>query len=303
MHGMMIVALVLIFNAALVANANADELSDFESGRQLYERGQYQEAAEEFQSLVGGRFPNAQNPIIRLEARKYLGASYLFIERPNAARRQFRLILEEDPGYEIDPVAFPKSVVETFLEVQSKVQLQQNRVREKEAAQEFREREAQMRNLVLEQERIRRLEELVASETIEQVNSRWIAALPFGIGQFQNGDRRLGIGLAVVESTFLVASFATFIAHNRLRNESPNPNELARAQRAERALRITNWVSSGVFGGVAIGGIIDAQLRFKPVIQSTRQRELPENLRKKESSGTSWQLELGLGGGRLSVRY
>ena len=46
-----------------------------------------------------------------------------------------------------------------------------------------------------------------------------IAALPFGIGQFQNEDRELGIMFAVTQSAFLAGSIATFIGHNSLRDD------------------------------------------------------------------------------------
>jgi len=257
--------LVFVLMAAFAQPVAADELSDFESARRNYDKQNYAKAARGLESLVGGVVPRATNPVVRLEARKYLGATYLFLGKKDAAREQFRSLLEEDPDYDIDPVAFPEAVVR--------------------------------------KQRIQALEELAAVETVERVNSRWIAVLPFGIGQFQNQSRKLGIMFAVTETASLAASIATFIGHNSLRDENPAPNEIERARRVERALRIGNWVSVGAFLSFAVAGVIEAEVRFKPVIRTTRKRELPEDIESPQTTGPQIRLELGLTGGKLRLDF
>jgi hypothetical protein len=268
-----------------------------------YDKQSYTKAAKGLESLVGGVVPRARNPVVRLEARKYLGATYLFLGKKDAAREQFRLLLEEDPDYDIDPVAFPEAVVQTFQEVQKKVEAENARKSALDAARRKRERADELDELISQQQRIRMLEELAATETVEKVNSRWIAALPFGIGQFQNEDRKLGIMFAVTESAFLAASIATFIGHNSLRDENPAPSEIERARRVEKALRIGNWVSVGAFVSFAVAGIIEAEVRFKPVIRTTRKRELPEATESPRTTGPQIRLELGLAGGKMRLDF
>ncbi|KPK48703.1 MAG: hypothetical protein AMJ63_17935 [Myxococcales bacterium SG8_38_1] len=108
---------------------------------------------------------------------------------------------------------------------------------------------------------------------------------------------------AVTESAFLAASIATFIGHNSLRDENPAPSEIARAQRVEKALRIGNWVSVGALVSFYIAGVIEAEVRFKPVIRSTRKRELPEELQRPESRGPEVRFQLGLTGGKIRVDF
>jgi hypothetical protein len=295
--------LVFVLMAAFALPVAADELSDFESARRNYDKQNYAKAARGLESLVGGAVPRATNPVVRLESRKYLGATYLFLGKKEAAREQFRSLLEEDPGYDIDPVAFPEAVVQTFQEVQKEVAAERARKDALEAVRQKRERSDEVEELIRQQERIRALEELAAVETVEKVNSRWIAALPFGIGQFQNQDRPLGIMFAVTQSAFLVASIATFIGHNSLRDENPAPSEIERAQRVERALRIGNWVSVGAFLSFAVAGIIEAEVRFKPVIRTTRKRELPEDTQSPQTTGPQIRLELGLTGGKMRLDF
>jgi tetratricopeptide (TPR) repeat protein len=295
--------LVLVLMAAFALPVAADELSDFESARRNYDKQNYAKAARGLESLVGGVVPRATSPVVRLESRKYLGATYLFLGKKEAAREQFRALLEEDPEYDIDPVAFPEAVVQTFQEVQQEVAAKRAREDALEAGRRQREQSDEVEELIRQQERIRALEELAAVETVEKVNSRWIAALPFGIGQFQNQDRPLGIMFAVTESAFLVASIATFIGHNSLRDENPAPSEIDRARRVERALRIGNWVSVGAFLSFAVAGVIEAEVRFKPVIRTTRKRELPEDTRSPQTTGPQIRLELGLTGGRMRLDF
>ncbi|MBW1874430.1 MAG: hypothetical protein DRH30_09730 [Deltaproteobacteria bacterium] len=295
--------LLFVLMAAFAQSVAADELSDFESARRNYDKQNYAKAARGLESLVGGAVPRAINPVVRLEARKYLGATYLFLGKKDAAREQFRSLLEEDPDYDIDPVAFPEAVVQTFQEVQEKVAAERARKDALAAARRERERTNEVEDLIRQQQRIQVLEELAAAETVEKVNSRWIAALPWGIGQFQNQDRKLGIMFAVTEAAFMAASIATFIGHNSLRDENPAANEIERAQRVEKALRIGNWVSVGAFLSFAVAGVIEAEVRFKPVIRTTRQRELPDDIESPQTTGPQIRLELGLTGGKLRLDF
>lgn len=295
--------LVVVLMAAFAMPAAADELSDFEAARRSYDKQSYSKAARGLESLVGGAVPRARNPVVRLEARKYLGATYLFLGKEEAAREQFRLLLEEDPDYDIDPVAFPEAVVTTFQEVQREVTSERAEKEALETARQQRERAGELEELIRQQQRMQALEELAVTETVEKVNSRWIAALPFGIGQFQNEDRGLGIMFAVTESAFLAASIATFIGHNSLRDENPAPSELDRARRVERALRIGNWVSVGALVSFYIAGVVEAEVRFKPVIRKTRPRELPDELESPQSSRPQFRLNLGLTGGSMRLDF
>jgi len=295
--------LVVVLMAAFALPVAADELSDFEAARRNYDKQSYAKAARGLESLVGGVVPRARNPVVRLEARKYLGATYLFLGKDEEAREQFKLLLEEDPDYDIDPVAFPSAVVEAFQEVQAEVTAAVARQKALDEARRQRERAGELEELIEEQQRIQGLEELAATETVEKVNSRWIAALPFGIGQFQNQNRKLGIMFAVTESAFLAASIATFIGHNSLRDENPAPDEIERAQRVEKALRIGNWVSVGALVSFYIAGVVEAEVRFKPTIRSTRQRELPDELQRPQSRRPEIRFHLGLTGARMRVDF
>ncbi|MCA9531324.1 MAG: hypothetical protein KC543_14445 [Myxococcales bacterium] len=292
----------------VAGHAAADELDDFERARALYVAQDYPGAARAFEHLVGTDPPRLQNPVLRLESRKYLAASYLFLGRKSAARAQFSAILDEDPTYTIDAVSFPQAVIQLFDEVReahhAKIEEATRKKREAEASAQAAAEKARAQELA----RLGRLEQLASTVTVEERHSRWIAALPFGAGQFQNGDARLGRTFAITESILAATSVVTWALHTSLRNEGAEAHQptsrirRVAARRAERAYRITNQVSFGAFALVAAVGVLEAQLRFEPVTRRTRERPLPADLRGAANART---LAVGVGptGASVIVRF
>lgn len=247
-------------------DARADDLEQFEKARSSYEAHDYETAAARFGELVEGPALQLQSRPLVLESRKYLGASYLFLGREADAERQFEILLRNDPEYRIDPVAFPQAVYVTFEHVRAQLQTEQQQ-------RDARVEEQKRRQQQTEQMRRQQLEMLANTEVVERVNSRWVAAIPFGVGQFKNGDPRSGMALAITEGLLAAISITTFALHEALRNEQPNDNKVEEAQRAEKGFRYANWASTGLLVATMIGGIIDAEVRFRPVVRTTRQRQ------------------------------
>jgi hypothetical protein len=98
--------------------------------------------------------------------------------------------------------------------------------------------------------------------------SRWIAALPFGAGQFQNGDVGLGVLFAVSESLFGIASIASVAYVGALVRTTPGrvSDVSSLNQRLEIATTV-NRVTFGGFAALAVAGVLEAQVNFgrKPV--------------------------------------
>jgi len=278
-----VLALALCLSAA---TARADDLEDFERARRAYDDQAFMLAVQRFETLVGGETPALQSRPLVLESRKYLGAAYLFVGRRDAAERQFERLLGDDPTYDIDPVAFPAEVITVFAAVRVRVERQRRATEEarRRAEEQARRREAE--RIIRERERMARLIELAETEREVQENSRWIGLIPFGVGQFQNGHPGVGVAFAVTESVLAVASIITYILHESIRNDiqplpfgETEPSERRDARVAATGLRISNWVSTALLGAVAVGGIVEAQIRFVPVVETTRRRPLPPDLR------------------------
>jgi len=264
----------------LPAAAHAQEdLDAYEHATQAYDDGDYDEAVRRFEALVGGEIPRLDNPYLVLEARRLLAASYLYVDRSADAAEQFRKILEQDFDYQ-----FPRTMAREVVQLWDRVREEERERREREARQQ-QEEEARRRARALErlrraEERMLRLEELAMTETVEQRNSRLVALVPFGVGQFQNGHDVLGWTLAVSEVLLVGTAVVSFIIHQGLATAEHDEvaGDEAGFVAAEEASRLTNQISLAALAAVAIGGILDAQLRFVPSVQTTRQRTLPEDL-------------------------
>ncbi|MEM6957744.1 MAG: hypothetical protein AAF411_10195 [Myxococcota bacterium] len=284
---------------ATVSSARADELSDFSEAQATYDRGAYAEAVRLFEALVGGEVPTIRNEILIVESRKYLGAAYLFQDRRPDAERQFELLLRESPDYALDPLAFSAAIQETFAAVRERLE---GEAAQREAERERLERERrerEMRDLVRQQERIAQLESLARQETVEERSSRWLATLPFGTGQFQNGHRSLGLALLTTQVFLASASTITFFYHRFLINESNDGADVPES--LERGVRITNQITTGAFAAVAVAGVIDAHVRFEPIRRTTRERPLPPEL-EPDAVAEQPTLHLQLGAGYAGFR-
>jgi hypothetical protein len=96
-----------------------------------------------------------------------------------------------------------------------------------------------------------------------EAKSRWIASVPFGAGQLQNGDDDLGWALLITETVLLGSSIALYVAHEDLRGGHVPSNEAESAVQEEAGLRIGNWVTFGLFAAVAATGIFEAHLTLE----------------------------------------
>ncbi len=284
----LLAALLFSCLSAFSGRAMAGELEDFEEARSAYSEHNYEEAARRFERLVGGAVPQLRNEVLVIESRKYLGAAYLFVDREDDARQQFSLLLEADSTYQLDPLSFPQEVLQVFDSVRTE-RAQAAAQEEQEAQQRLEQiNAAQIERILLQQERMRRLEALAQERVVERTNSRWIAALPFGIGQFQNGDRSAGIAFLTIESALALGTVATWGWHqwlgNRLedvlaiRDEDEQRIALESFEQGEFTSRVLNIGMFSALMLTAIIGIVHAQARFVPVDRDVEERPLPDDL-------------------------
>jgi hypothetical protein len=126
---------------------------------------------------------------------------------------------------------------------------------------------------------------LAQEETVRTPRSRWLALVPFGVGQFQNENKPLGylfltseILLAATTLTTLGVETHLVLATSQI--DKPDPSNKP---------RIDNWYSalnysSYAWLGVSLVGILEAQLSFVPEDRKLRKRPLPPELRPTTSS-------------------
>jgi len=276
-------ALATLFWAALTClpgpAARANDFEEFESARNAYEAQDYALAVKRFAALGGGDSPTLTNRSLLLESKKYLGASYLFLGKLTQAEAEFERLLRMDPQYILDPLAFPGEVQRLFAGVKSRLDSERRVAEEERRREQDRLQKLETERVSSERRRWEQLTQLAQTERVQEVHSRWVALMPFGVGQLQNGHGDLAAVLAVSEGSLLLVSFVSWVVHENLRGQEPRPNQRDEFNVTERVSRYTNQISLGLFGAVALTGIIDAQLRFQETVATERKRELPVELR------------------------
>jgi tetratricopeptide (TPR) repeat protein len=264
--------------ATQAAAVRANDFEEFESARTAYETQDYARAAKLFDALGGGDTPALTNRSLLLESKKYLGASYLFLGQLRGAEQEFERLLRMDPQYMLDPLGFPEEVQRLFAQVKTRLDTER-----KVAEDERRREENRLRTLETQREqhdssRWVRMREMAETEHVSEVRSRWVAMVPFGVGQFQNGHVSLGAILAVSEGSLLAIGVVSWAVHENLRGLQPTASERDEYSLTERATRYTNQISTALLAVLAITGVVDAQLRFQGTREYERKRPLPADL-------------------------
>lgn len=256
--------IVALFAALLVAPslARAGDIEDFQAARTFYDAHDWPRAIAAFEALVGGEIPRLASQPLVLESRKYLAAAYVFVGREGAASDQIERLLLAEPTYELDPTEFPGEVVQLFERVRQ-------RLAERREAQAERARlAAEVERLTGENRAMR--EELEGERIIEVPRSQWLVQIPFGVGQFENGEQGLGWFFFITEALTLAASVAALVAHQALVATIQNardgvPAELWRSVTdAINVVEPLSWASNGVFWALLAAGVIQANVAFTP---------------------------------------
>jgi hypothetical protein len=192
-------------------------------------------------------------------------------------------------------IVFPGAVVERFIQVRDTL------VEELRHSQEERARIAQAeaaraaKRARQERDRIASLEELASQEIVVERNRRWLATVPFGVGQFQNGDAALG-ALFLTSETLLAATALTAVSVQlSLYSAAEGGTRLDAGQAREinenlRTAQTIFLASSAGFLATAVAGIVEAHLSFvpeKPAGVRKRSSEEPPTSRKEPRGGAA----------------
>jgi tetratricopeptide (TPR) repeat protein len=273
----LLVALAVLFATRA---ASADARAELEKARASFVARNWTDAEERLRTLLDPRTGTLKERPLISQARMYLGATQLALGKKDEAKESFEKLVLDDPTFEPDPLSFPGEAINTFIDVRSSLLEQiktasQNaaRLAEEKRAREEAEREAQ--RIWLE-----RVKAQAAEEKITVRNSRIVASLPFGAGQFQNGQLVLGGVVLGAQAASVGGTIVTYAMYRyaRGRENEELAGDLGLApqwhQRAED-LRIANLAFAGSFLGTAALGILQAHLSFVPERAQKKPRDLP----------------------------
>jgi len=280
------VLLVLLAVSLAAAPARADDAAELERGKSSYDAGRYAEGVERFRELLKPASPNAlREPTAIERARAYYAACLIALGRTEEADAEIEKIIRNNPVYSPDPVAFPGKVMDRFIEIKSRLKGEiEAAFRARSAAEAAAKAKAERQ----EREYIEALQQLARTETVVVRNSRWIAMVPFGAGQFQNGQEVLGYTFLIAESALAVASITTNVIWQGLMADYvpkrfPDPDsdtvtgtvDHPKFESQSETAKNVNRYTTGAFAVVALAGILHAQATFVPEFRETRVRPLP----------------------------
>ncbi|MCC6216893.1 MAG: hypothetical protein IT376_18690 [Polyangiaceae bacterium] len=273
----------------------------------LYEAGRYEECARLAGALLdlGGTRPLAEPRVI--EATRLLHAACLLgAGDPASAAEPLRRALRDNPQMAPpDALAYPDAVIELWARVRDATRsriVEEERARAKRAAVEARRRADRER---AERERVARLEQLAARETELVRRPRWLAFVPFGVGQLSNDQPALGATLLGVQVGLAGATLAGLLVQlsaYRQIAEARNSGRILEPERTNAQLSTAQDVI--VFGGwgfvgVAALGVVHANLTWVGDERVERRRPLPPVVRRPTTG--AWGVGVGVAPGGVSL--
>jgi Tetratricopeptide repeat len=250
----------------------------FDRGRTAFGRAEYRRAIEILHPLL---YPevllDSEGEVV--QAHRMLGVAYLYQNQTDEARREFHKLLELRPDYRFDPLLDPQQVVDAFNSV---VKEEETEIASFEARRRQRDQE-----LLAHRLREERLRPAVTTVLRYERHPYGFNFIPFGTGQFQNGQRRKGwlfFGVEAGLGAVSIGAFATNLSlyglhpHRRClvaqpidSNNLPEPCPAAEIDHSQEDTSSTllrvQIVTGALFFAAAIWGVVDALRHY--------QREVP----------------------------
>jgi hypothetical protein len=263
--------------------ARADALGDLEKGYSAYAAHKYKDAEARLRTLalLDAAASDLKDPDIAADARMYLGSVLIAEGKKEEASAVFEKLLRDKPDYEPDRLRVALEAVDTFIDVKSRLRAELEKLQAEKVQRE--QADKAKAEAVKQKAAIRQamLEQMATEERVVEQNSRWKAILPFGVGQFQNGQTDLAWVFLSSEALLAissgVAAVVSFYEWGQW-NEAVKRGDLI----AAKAYYTNSYnaalgadVLAGGFLFAAVLGAVHAQITFVPERVSIRKRPLP----------------------------
>lgn len=225
-----------------------DPRDELRRAKNEYAYGNYEESVRRLRKLLYPMRLSSDEQVI--EARRYLALSYYLLDQRALMNEEFTKLLFIDPDYELDPFSIAPPVIEIFEDLRQELAPELDVIRQRRADE--------------------RLQQPSGEGILRTINRRvtekseLATFLPFGVGQFQNGDTELGVFFAVSEGLLLAANVAAFLYARYGIGTGFSEDE----RNTVRALAFAQYGSLVLFGAVYSVGVYQARLRFVPVVES-----------------------------------
>jgi hypothetical protein len=281
LHCKLLVAMATGMLALHGPDAAANIQSDLEKAHSAYVAHKYGDAEARLRALLDEKKNLLTDPDIVADARMYLGAVLVAEGKKDEAELVFEQLVLSKPDYEPDPLRVSLDAINAYIDARSGLRDRLAKLHAEEVRKLQEQRQKEEADRAKAATRLAMLEKLASTEVITERHSRWVALLPFGAGQFQNGQDTLGWVFLSGEALLGVTSIggvAVSLSEQVQANGAYQRRDLAEAisfeRRAQYAAYVADWCAAAFFAAT-IGGIVHAQLTFVPERVETRKREIP----------------------------
>jgi len=281
----------LVATMLVTTLAHADDLQQFELGKTRFEAGQYEEAASRFAAMLSTDATSCEaapaslmspcrltDPALVERARTLRAASLVALGRMDEAESDITVIFRANPGFVPDPAAFPPEVIDRFTIVRGRLRAELDAEAALRAEEERKKRAATESANDADKRWIDALVKQASEQRVVVKNSPMIAALPFGSGQFQNGNNRLGWFFLISQAftaTVSIASGAAFNYYAGLDQRLAAEAEKQQIIMGQEVTVIVNRVAFGTWAALTVAGIVQAEVAFVPEKVTYQKRSIP----------------------------
>ena len=263
--------------ALVLALALANPAAELKRAKDRYEFGAWADAAGAVREIIA-KYRDLPEPQA-VEAWRLLGLAEYQLGDRAAARKAFVNLLSIDPDYALDPFLVPPQIVEFFdrIKADAEPQLQPLRDQRRQLREQERLAEEARRKLLAEEQA---RSGPPAKVVIVQEHVYVLNFIPFGVGQFQNGDRTKGTIIAVSQALLALTNLGAILAHNVIAQDpsrrctvsSPTNCSNPPIPDSDRAILqnidVVKYVSAALFWGVYAYGVTDALVHYVPRIET-----------------------------------
>ena len=249
---------------------------ELKRAKDRYEFGAYSEAAAALRQLL--KNPSQLSDAEAVDAYRMLGISEYQLGDKAAARAAFVNPLSVEPDYALDAFLVPPAIVEFFDGVKKEHEAALAPLRERKRELKEQERlaeEARRKLLSEEQSRTGPPEKVVLVEQRVYLFN-W---LPFGAGQFQNGEKAKGTAIAAGEIVLGLVNISAILFHNQIAQDRArtcvsgqagcsNPPYSDSDRHLLSQADTVKYVSAGLFWALYAFGVWDAHRIFVPRVET-----------------------------------
>lgn len=292
-------ALFALFVCLRTAPARADDAQQFELLQGVYNSGQWEDLVKRTAILLDPSNPpcasakgaattpqtcHLADGVLIERSREMEIVALVGLKRDGEADATIEKILRQNPAYVPDPASLPAGVLARVRDIKTRMQKELEDKARKEADEKRKQLLSQQAMSEDERKWLAEIQRLASKETVVEKRSRLYAFVPFGVGQFQNGDKGWGWFFLTTEALLggtsigLASGFSYYASIDTLAppNEKGEIVNRAEVRSMMTGFAVSNQIVFSAWAALAIAGVVQANVAFQPETVTTRDRPIPK---------------------------